>query len=204
MNRHSPGGGRDPVPDSTSAPSTARKGRGTGTKGVLSTDSSKRRSAIYLHLMLVEKNPPLAEVLTVELRQSAKFMKEYRNSKFGEFLKLLATPIEEGQRDGTIRPDLDPHVIARALFGALDELALSWLLRHLPQYASTHTAHGHQLRGQTKKGGEELDLARVAEQLGDLFVEGLRLKPPPKVTDPPTAARGGGQRSPSTTARRPS
>src|SRR2546430_7033936 len=37
---------------------------------------AKLRSAIRLHLVLVEKNQHLAEVLTVELRQSAKFMKE--------------------------------------------------------------------------------------------------------------------------------
>src|SRR4051794_21007190 len=87
---------------------------------------------VRMHLQLVESEPLLAEVLTVELRQSTKFLKEYRQSKFGEFLKLVAQPIEEGQRDGQIRADLEAHLVARALFGAIDELALAWLLRPRP------------------------------------------------------------------------
>ena len=89
----------------------------------------KLDALLRTHLALVQANPLLAEVLTVELRQSTKFLKEYRQSKFGEFLKLVAQPIEEGQRDGTIRADVEAPVVARALFGALDELVLAWLLR---------------------------------------------------------------------------
>jgi TetR/AcrR family fatty acid metabolism transcriptional regulator len=122
---------------------------------------AKLRSAVRLHLSLVEKNRHIAEVLTVELRQSAKFMKEYSNPKFGEFLKLLAGPIEEGQRQGVLRADLDPPLVARALFGALDELALAWLLRRAPAGRKTDFP----------------DLGHVAGQLGDLFIDGLRARP---------------------------
>jgi TetR/AcrR family fatty acid metabolism transcriptional regulator len=131
-------------------------------RAALSTDVppvDKLRRLLQLHLELVEQNPHLAEVLTVELRQSTKFLKEYRQTKFGEFLKLIAEPIEEGQRDGSIRSDLSAPVVARALFGALDELALAWLL-------SPRDKPGKRLRG--------LQPSRVAAQLADLFIDGLK------------------------------
>src|SRR3977135_71661 len=49
------------------------------------------RSVIRLHLELVEKNRHMAEVISVELRQSSKFVKEYANPKFAEFLRLIAS-----------------------------------------------------------------------------------------------------------------
>jgi TetR/AcrR family transcriptional regulator, fatty acid metabolism regulator protein len=85
----------------------------------------KLRRLIEMHLELVEKHPKLCEVLTVELRQSSKFMREYKNPKFGEFLKILAGVIDDGQRSGELRPGISPTLAARAIFGALDELLLA-------------------------------------------------------------------------------
>ena len=118
----------------------------------------KLRRALTMHLDLVQQHPQLAEVLTVELRQSTKFLKEYKQSKFGEFLKLIAEPVEEGQQDGSIRRDIDAHVAARALFGAIDELTLAWLLRP---------------RATSKRKGA-IELASVANQLGMMFIDGMR------------------------------
>ena len=130
------------------------------------------------HLELVQTHPLLAEVLTVELRQSTKFLKEYRQSKFGEFLKLLAQPIEEGQLDGSIRSEVEAPVAARALFGALDELVLAWLLR--PRTAARGGGRG---RG-------AVDLSQVAETLGALFIDGLRAAVPgPPQSNPSTGKR---------------
>jgi TetR/AcrR family fatty acid metabolism transcriptional regulator len=89
------------------------------------TAIAKLRRFIEMHLELVEHQRALVEVLTVELRQSAKFMREYKNPKFGEFLKVLAGIVEEGQRSGELRTDISPPLVARAVFGALDELTLA-------------------------------------------------------------------------------
>jgi TetR/AcrR family fatty acid metabolism transcriptional regulator len=85
----------------------------------------KLRKFIEMHLDLVETRRELVEVLTVELRQSSKFMREYKNPKFGEFLKILAGVIDEGQRSGELRDGISPTLAARAIFGALDELTLA-------------------------------------------------------------------------------
>ena len=86
---------------------------------------AKLRRFIEMHLDLVETRRELVEVLTVELRQSSKFMREYKNPKFGEFLKILAAVIDEGQRSGELRTGVSPTLAARAIFGALDELTLA-------------------------------------------------------------------------------
>ena len=80
------------------------------------------------HLKMVETLPDHAAVMTVELRQSPKFMREYQAAGFGAYLKLLAEIIERGQAKGLFRRDLVPWLTARALFGMLDEMALMWVL----------------------------------------------------------------------------
>lgn len=110
---------------------------------------------IRLQIELVESNRHMAEVISIELRQSSKFMKEYANPKFAEFLRLIAGAVAEGQRAGDLRDDIDPPIFARALFGALDELTIAWLA----------------------KGKQKMDLSRAAEQLGSVFIDGLRARP---------------------------
>jgi TetR/AcrR family transcriptional regulator, fatty acid metabolism regulator protein len=123
------------------------------------TSAAERlRRVVKLHLELIQQNPHMGEVITVELRQSAKFIKEYANPKFGEFLRLIAGAIVAGQANGELRSDLDPYIMARALFGALDEIALAWLVK----------------TGGSGSKEDKMDLPRAAVQLGNLFVDGLR------------------------------
>jgi TetR/AcrR family transcriptional regulator, fatty acid metabolism regulator protein len=119
-----------------------------------STAVARLRRIVKLHLELVEQNRDMAEVISVELRQSSKFIREYSNPKFAEFLRTIAGAVVEGQRTGELRTGIDPYVFARALFGALDEIALAWLVKHPGSKAS-------------------IELPRAAEQLGDLFIHGL-------------------------------
>ncbi len=92
----------------------------------------KLRAFVGLHFQLAIENPDLAEFITVELRQSAKFVKEYENPKFADYLKILQFLIEEGQRGGELRTDLDSRLVSRALFGALDEVLLQLTLARTP------------------------------------------------------------------------
>lgn len=92
------------------------------------TAAAKLEAFIETHLAMVAANPAAAEVLTVELRQSTKFMKEYSAPMFREFLELLASVIAEGQASGELDPEVPASLAARAIFGAIDELALAWLL----------------------------------------------------------------------------
>jgi len=109
-----------------------------------------------VHLSLIEERKELAEVLQVELRQSSKFMKEYRNRKFAEYVNLISAIIREGQRQGVVRPDIMPGIAKRAFFGALDEMSRFWVLSKRKKY-SVHTA---------------------ARQIAEFFVNGIASRPP--------------------------
>ncbi len=113
----------------------------------------KLKTFLSLHLQLVQKNPELAQVLQIELRQSSKFMKEYEGGKFSEYLNLVRGILEEGQAKGVFRKDLDPRILRRAIFGAVDEMALEWLLMSKKKYS----------------------LEACSEQIGELFIKGIEV-----------------------------
>jgi len=83
----------------------------------------KLRKFAVIHLNMVRENKSLAEVIQVELRQSSKFMHEYKNRKFIEYLNIISGIVKEGQRTGCFRPDIMPGLFKRSFFGALDELS---------------------------------------------------------------------------------
>jgi TetR/AcrR family fatty acid metabolism transcriptional regulator len=120
------------------------------------TVADRVRRLIHMHLQIAVESPELAEFITVELRQSQKFIKEYGNPRFQEYLKILKDLIEEGQADGTLRTELDSRTIVRAIFGALDELLLTVTL--------------------ASKRGRTPDLERPANDLADLFLNGMLVR----------------------------
>jgi len=103
------------------------------------------------HLSLVTKHPHLGEVMGVEVRQSTKFMKEYVNKPFIEYLNIIRSVVIEGQEKGVLRKDLTPGVMKRAFFGALDEMARYWVL-------STKKKHS---------------IDQAAVQISDVFIRGM-------------------------------
>ncbi len=88
-----------------------------------------------LHLSLVEKDKDLAELIQVELRQSSKFIKEYKNRKFAEYLHIIAQILKEGQQQGIFRQDVKPGIFKRSFFGAMDEMSRFWVLSSRKKYS---------------------------------------------------------------------
>lgn len=98
------------------------------------------RAFALAHLSLVEKHQELAEIIQVEVRQSSKFMKEYRNVKFFEYLNVISSIIRDGQAKGVFRQDIKPGIAKRAIFGALDEMSRYWVLSTARKYSITTAA----------------------------------------------------------------
>src|SRR6266581_2591931 len=88
----------------------------------------KLRRIALLHLERLGSNRDLAIVFQVELRGSTKFMEEFSAAGFAEYLELLRRTVEEGQRVGAFRKELNATVAAKILFGALDEMATNWII----------------------------------------------------------------------------
>jgi TetR/AcrR family fatty acid metabolism transcriptional regulator len=88
----------------------------------------KLRQIALLHLERLGADRDLAVVFQVELRGSTKFMEEFSAAGFAEYLALIRSTFEEGQRAGLFRADLNAKVVSKILFGALDEMATNWIL----------------------------------------------------------------------------
>lgn len=100
----------------------------------VSEPEDKLKCFITLHLESVKKNPNLSQVLQVELRSSSKFMRDYKPEKFFDYLNLLEKIIVEGQEKGVFNRDVNASMVKRSIFGAIDELALEYVLTKKKRY----------------------------------------------------------------------
>jgi TetR/AcrR family fatty acid metabolism transcriptional regulator len=120
--------------------------------GACDTAEERIRRIVELQLGLLEEQRDLAEVVTVNLRQSSRLLKQFAAPRFATYLDVIAGVIREGQREGTLREDVSPRIVARALWGALDGVALTWALGDADPAA----------------------LRRAAQQTATLFLNALR------------------------------
>ncbi|MGQ0732849.1 MAG: TetR/AcrR family transcriptional regulator [Acidobacteriota bacterium] len=81
-----------------------------------------------VHLERLGRDRDLAIVFQVELRQSTKFMEQFSSTYLRDYLGLIRETIAQGQRARQFRPDVNPTLAAKLLFGALDEMATNWVL----------------------------------------------------------------------------
>jgi len=116
----------------------------------ISDPKEKLRRIALLHLERLGDDRDLAVVFQVELRGSTKFMEEFSAAGFAEYLTLIRTAVEEGQSAGVFRSDLNAKVVAKILFGALDEMATNWILSK-----------------------RRYKLAPMADQVLDIFLNGV-------------------------------
>ena len=116
------------------------------------SDPRKRLARLAeLHLERIGRDRDLAIVFQVELRQSTKFMERFSATQLREYLGLIRCAIADGQASGLFRAGVSPTLAAKALFGALDEMATNWILSR-----------------------RRYSLAGQAEAVVDLFVRGVQ------------------------------
>jgi len=89
---------------------------------------AKIRRLVRLHFEVLEANPDLAEVVQVELRQGQKFFRGASAHEVSQYFELIASVLEEGLAAGRFRKDLPVKVATKVLFGAMDQMATSWVL----------------------------------------------------------------------------
>jgi TetR/AcrR family fatty acid metabolism transcriptional regulator len=122
------------------------------------------------HLAVLGENRDLAAVFQVELRQSTRFMERFTASWLRDYFELLDEVIAAGQRDGTLRADVNRKVAAKMLFGALDETVTSWLL-----------------------SDRKYRLEDLAAPVVDLFLRGVTVPQPPPASRPKAAVAATGR-----------
>jgi len=106
---------------------------------------------IRMHLAGFQDYPELAAVFQVELRQSSRFMREYKKAELKQYLDLIGEIVEQGQREGVFRRGVPVGLIKRFIFGTLDEVVSTWVLAEKPY-----------------------DLEALAEPIVDLLLQGIQ------------------------------
>lgn len=102
----------------------------TGLRRELKDIQEPRRQVehfIRYHLRLAQENPRLTAFITVELRRSAKFIKDYAKGQLGEYLDQLGDIVDRGKESGEFRPDLSTGILKHMVFGALDHTCQIWV-----------------------------------------------------------------------------
>jgi TetR/AcrR family fatty acid metabolism transcriptional regulator len=89
---------------------------------------AKIRRLVALHFEVLERNPTLAEVVQVELRQGHKFFRGASAHEVSQYFALIGSVLQEGIAAGRFRSDLPVKVATKMLFGAMDQMTTSWVL----------------------------------------------------------------------------
>ena len=116
---------------------------------------AKIRKLVALHFAVLEGDPDLAEVVQVELRQGHKFFRGASAHEVSAYFDLIGSTLHEGMAAGQIRADLPVKIATKMLFGAMDQMATSWVLGKRG-YRLTETAEAVAsifLRGVSAHGG---------------------------------------------------
>jgi TetR/AcrR family fatty acid metabolism transcriptional regulator len=108
------------------------------------------RIAVRHHLETLGNDRCLAVVSQVELRHSLKFMSLFSQEEVADYLNVIRRIVEYGQAEGTFRRNVHPQLVAKSIFGILDEMVTSWILSE-----------------------KDYDLAASAEPIADLILTGL-------------------------------
>ena len=114
---------------------------------------AKLRRLIHLHFELLEGRPELAEVVQVEQRQGQKFFRGASAHEISSYFALIGSVLEEGVAEGRLRPTLPVKIATKTLFGAMDQMATSWVL-----------------------GKRGYQLADTADAVADIFLQGVAVR----------------------------
>ena len=86
------------------------------------------RVAIRHHLETLGRDRALAIVSQVELRHSLKYMSLLTHAEVADYLNMIRRIVEQGQKEGVFRRAPHPQLVAKSVFGILDEMVTSWIL----------------------------------------------------------------------------
>jgi TetR/AcrR family fatty acid metabolism transcriptional regulator len=97
-------------------------------KGI-SSPADQLRELIRLHFKSMEENRHLAIVTQIELRQSNPDVRRAIGEILKKYLNLIDRIILAGMEQGIFRNDLDVRITRKMIFGAIDEMVTSWIMK---------------------------------------------------------------------------
>ena len=103
-----------------------------------------------VHLESSTRNRSMAILMQTEMRQSAKFVREFSHKHLVRYIQVVREVVRRGQQSGMFRQDVSDGVVAHCMFGAIDELLSSAVFT-----------------------GREYDAKATAKQVMDVVLNGI-------------------------------
>ncbi|MGD9057699.1 MAG: TetR/AcrR family transcriptional regulator [Desulfobacterales bacterium] len=87
------------------------------------------RKYLWWYLRRVEQAPLDAKIVYLFLKTNANFLNTEVYANVKKFYSYLIDIFEEGQKNGEMRPDLDPRSARDIFVGTMDHIITRWLLK---------------------------------------------------------------------------
>ncbi|QQE73400.1 TetR/AcrR family transcriptional regulator [Brevibacillus composti] len=100
---------------------------------------------VHAHLSQLSRDPELAKVTQIELRQSNPEISEGIGAVMKLYFNLIEELLREGIEAGVFRPDIDVRLARKMIFGTLDEVTTSWVMKQCKYDLLSHVDPIHNL-----------------------------------------------------------
>ena len=97
---------------------------------VVSSFEEKLFWLIHMHFTWLDSDRHLAIVTQLELRQSNAKLRFRINAVLKEYLDLIDSVIGVGREEGYFQTDLEQRLARQMIFGTLDEVTTSWVMKN--------------------------------------------------------------------------
>ncbi|CDQ39390.1 TetR/AcrR family transcriptional regulator [Virgibacillus salexigens] len=91
--------------------------------------NEKLYELIQLHFSQLSKDPHLAVVTQLELRQSNPELRLEINNVLKPYLTVIDSIVQEGMKEGIFRHSLNIPLVRQMIFGTLDETVTNWVMK---------------------------------------------------------------------------
>ena len=72
--------------------------------------------------------PNFVKVFLLHIQLNQRFYGSQAYKTFQQYTKIIADVLEEGKKDGSIRPNINTRVFKNLFMGAFSHMALRWLI----------------------------------------------------------------------------
>lgn len=117
----------------------------------LERSKEKLRQLVKMHFSFLANDPNMAIVTQIELRQSDRDSRKEIGKVVKKYLDIIDELIAEGMTKGEFRAGMDVRLARKMVFGTLDELATSWVMKDM-----------------------KYDLVALAEPVYEMFLRGIQ------------------------------
>jgi len=90
---------------------------------------NKLRKFVWYFLYFFKTNPEYGRLLMLEMRVNKSFVKTETYDFLKQSVSSVLEIIEEGQKEGVIRKDVDIYLLRHLILGILEHMVTRWLLK---------------------------------------------------------------------------